>query len=118
MPINPITLDKKDPLIIKKIEQRVVERIVHEARGAEIRKEQDNKNHSFNQEKQEREVQKLGQYLYGFNLKLEHKVKKNRTRIRIIDRDGNLLIDTEIEDVESLHNAIKKETGAIIDMKG
>lgn len=118
MPINPITLDKKEPLVIKQIEQRVVDRIVHEARGAEIKKEQDGNKQGFNQQSQEKEAQKLGQYLSGFQLKLDYKVGKTRIRVKIIDREGNLLVDTEVQDIERLHSAIRKETGAIIDMKG
>lgn len=118
MPINPITLDKIDNIIIKQIENKVVDRIVHEARGAEIRKESNNKNNNFSGGRQEQAAQQFSYFLSKFNIKLEYKILKDKVKVRIKDKNDNLLIETEVDDVEDLFNSVRKETGAIIDLKG
>lgn len=118
MPINPVTLDKMDSIIIKHIESKMVNRVVHEANGTEIRKEHNNRNNNFNSHKQQQAAEQFGYFLSKFNIKFEYKIIKNRIKIKLRDGKNNILIETEVEDIEDLFKSVRKETGAIIDIKG
>ena len=117
MPINPITLDKYEPNIIKQIEHKVIDRIVHETKNSQPSREDGNKN-NFNGQKQEQAAKQLGQYLAKFNIKLEYKIFKKKVKIKLRDKDGNLILETDIDDIEGLFESVRKETGNIIDVRG
>jgi hypothetical protein len=118
MPINPITLDKMEPSIIRHIENKVVDRVVHEAKNTGAAKEEKNGNDNFNGRRQKQAAQQFGYYLSKFNIKLEYKILKDRVKVKLKDSKGRILIETDIKDVESLFENVKKETGSIIDLKG
>jgi hypothetical protein len=119
MPINPITLDKIEYNVIKHIESKVVDRIVHDTKNAaSTNKDSSNSNRNFNSKQQEHASQQFSQYLSRFKIKLEYKILKGKIKIKLKDIDGKVLIETEVEDVEKLFDGIKKETGNIIDLKG
>ena len=121
MPISPITLDKLEPVTIKHMENKLIDRIVHEIKGAEIQrdnKKRNDENGSFNQDKQEKAAQEFGYILSKFKMKFNYKIYKNKVHISIKDKDDNLLIETEIDDIETLLSRLDRDTGSIIDMRG
>jgi hypothetical protein len=119
MPVNPITLDKIDSTIIKNVEHKVVDRIVHEIKGTEINKDnQKNENNSFNQQKQEHAARQFGLYLSKYGIKFQYKMLKNKVKVAIRDKNDRMLLDTELDDIEELLKRMQKETGSIIDLKG
>lgn len=117
MPINPITLDKIEPIVIQRMENQVVDRIVHEIKGAEIQKENNNSN-NLNYEKQQMAAEKFGTILSKFNFKFEYRIFKKKVKVKIKDKDGNTIIETEVNDIEELLDNIVKDKGSIIDVKG
>lgn len=117
MPINPITLDKMEPVIIKQVENKVVDRIVHEIKGAENGKEEKH-NSSFNGENQKKSAEQFSRILSSYNMRLDYKVLKRRIKIKIMDKSGNIIIETEVDDMDVLLKNIEKSTGSIIDLKG
>lgn len=118
MPINPITLDKLEPTTIKSIEHKIIDRIVHEIKGAEITREDNNRGNNFNQEQQEKAAEKFVYFLSKFNIKLEYKLLKNKVKVRIKDKNGNIILENEVDNVEELLRNVSRDTGKIIDMKG
>lgn len=118
MPINPITLDKIEPIVIRNIENRAIDKIVHEVKESNISHDNSDGNSNFDGQKQQKAAEKFGYFLSKFNIKFEYKILKNRIRVKIKDIENRVLIETDIEDIEKLIENIKKETGSIIDMKG
>lgn len=118
MPINPITLDKLEPIVIKNMENKIIDRIVHEIRGAEIAKEDKSKGNSFNQKQQEKAAEQFVYFLSKFNIKLEYKIYKNRVKVRIKDKDGKVILENEVDNIEELLKNVSRDTGKIIDLKG
>ncbi|MCX7904164.1 MAG: hypothetical protein N2486_06600 [Caloramator sp.] len=116
MPINPITLDKIDPLLIKQIETKIVDKIVHETKSAETKRGNDEKN--FDEERQRKFAEEFSNVLAKYNIKLEYRMMKNKVRIKLKDEKGKVLIETEVEDIELLLESFNKITGKIIDIRG
>lgn len=116
MPINPITLDKIDPLMIKQIETKIVDKIVHETKSAETKRGNDEKN--FDQERQRKFAEEFSNILMRYNIKLEYKMMKNKVRIKLKDEKGKVLIEMEVEDIESILESFNRMTGKIIDIRG
>jgi ABC-type transporter MlaC component len=116
MPINPITLDKIDPLVIRQIETKIVDKIVHEAKSAETKRGNEEKN--FDQERQRKFAEEFSSVLAKYNIKLEYRVMKNKVKIKLKDEKGRVLIETEVDDIESLLESFNKMTGKIIDIRG
>jgi hypothetical protein len=116
--ISPVTLDKIEPHVIKSIEHKVVNKIVHESNRSESSRDDNNRNNNFNGKQQERAAQHFNQYLLKFKIKLEYKVLKNKVKVRLKDKEGKLLLEIEVDDIEKLFEGVKKETGNIIDLKG
>ena len=117
MPINPITLDKVEPIVIDKMENKVIDRIVHEIKGAEIQKENNNSS-SFNFQEQQMAAEKFAIILSKYNFKLEYSILKKKVKIKLKDKNGNTIIETEIDDIKELLNNIAEDKGSIIDVKG
>lgn len=117
MPINPITLDKLEPVIIKSIENNVVDRLVHEIKGGEINKENKKGDRQFDGSSQKNACEQFGLILSKYNIKLEYKLLKDSVKIKIRDKDGKVIIETDISDIEKLLESVKKETGGIIDLR-
>ncbi|MDF2673253.1 MAG: hypothetical protein K0R09_1518 [Clostridiales bacterium] len=118
MPINPMTLDKLEPITIKNIEHKIIDRLVHEIKGAEIAKEDKNRGNSFNQKQQEKAAEKFVYFLSKFNIKLEYKIYKNRVKVRIKDKNGKVILENEVDNIEELLKNVSRDTGKIIDLKG
>lgn len=118
MPINPITLDKMEPIVIKQMENKLVDRIVHEIKGTEIQKEKADKEKNFNRENQKKAAEEFGFFLLKHNLKFEYKINKDKIKLKIKDKEGKIIIETEVDDIELLFDRIKKNTGSIIDIRG
>jgi hypothetical protein len=119
MPVNPITLDKIEPAVIKEMENKAIDTIVREVRGGEIRKEANNQSGNFNRDSQEKSAMEFEQYLHKFNLNLEYKIKKDRIKIKIKDKDGKVLVESETSDLENIiKNINDDQKGSIIDIKG
>ena len=118
MPINPMTLDKIEPLTIKNMENKIIDRIVHEIRGSELAKEDKNTENNFNQKQQEKAAEKFVYFLSKFNIKLEYKVYKNRVKVRIKDKNGKVILENEVDNIEELLKNVSRDTGKIIDLKG
>jgi hydroxymethylpyrimidine pyrophosphatase-like HAD family hydrolase len=117
MPVNPITLDKIEPVVIKQVESKIIDRIVHESKETETNKENSN-SRNFNRQQQEQAAQKFEYFLSKYNMVFEYTIHKNRFKIRIKDKNKKLIIETELDDMEKLLDGVKKETGSIIDLKG
>jgi hypothetical protein len=117
MPINPITLDKIEPIVIDKMGNKVIDRIVHEIKGAEIQKENKNSN-NLNYKKQQMAAEKFGAVLSKYGFKFEYSIFKKKVRVKIKDKDGKTIIETEVDDMEELLDNIIKDKGSIIDVKG
>ncbi|SEF99481.1 hypothetical protein SAMN05660865_01490 [Caloramator fervidus] len=115
MGINPITLDKIDPLVIKQIETKIVDKIVHEVKSGELKR--DNKK-GFDEEKQRRACEGFAAVLQKYKIKLEYKLEKNKVKIKLKDKDGKIIIEAEVDDVEDLLESFNKITGKIIDLRG
>jgi hypothetical protein len=118
MPINPITLDKIEHITIKQIEHKIIDRIVHEINGTNISKNDSHPQQNFNREHQEKAAEKFVYFLSKYNIKLEYKVLKNRVKVKIKDKNGQLILENEVENIEDLFKNIAKDTGKIIDLKG
>lgn len=118
MPINPITLDKLEPITIKHIENKIIDRIVHEIKGSELAREDKSKGNNFNQEQQEKAAEKFVYFLSKFNIKLEYKIHKNKVKVRIKDKNGKVLLENEVDNIEELLKNVSRDTGKIIDLKG
>lgn len=118
MPINPITLDKIEHVVIKNIENKVVDRLVHEIKGAEINRDNKNGNRDFDGSRQESAARQFGYMLSKYNIKFEYKVLRDRVKFKVKDKENNLILDTEVDDIEKLLETIKRETGSIIDVRG
>lgn len=118
MPVNPITLDKIEPLTIKSMENKIIDRLVHEIRGPELAKEDQNKGNNFNPKQQEKAAEQFVYFLSKFNIKLEYKIYKNRVKVRIKDKDGKVILENEVDNIEELLKNITRDTGRIIDLKG
>lgn len=118
MPINPITLDKIEPVVIKNIENKVVDRLVHEIKGAEINRDNKNGNREFDGSRQESAARQFGYFLSKYNIKFEYKVLNDKVKFRVRDKDGKLILETEVNDIEKLLEVVKRETGSIIDVRG
>lgn len=118
MPINPITLDKLEPIVIKNMENKIIDRIVHEIKGPEFAREDKSKSNNFNQKQQEKAAEQFVYFLSKFNIKLEYKIYKNKVKVRIKDKDDKILLENEVDDIEELLKNISRDTGKIIDLKG
>ncbi|KRQ87066.1 hypothetical protein ABG79_01259 [Caloramator mitchellensis] len=118
MPINPITLDKLEPLTIKQIETKIVDRIVHEAKNAESKQDNSKNEQNFSHERQQKAAEQFSAYLNRYNIKLEYKILKGRVKIKLKDEKGNVILDTEVGDVEKILNSLNNITGKIIDIRG
>lgn len=118
MPINPITLDKFEPLTIKNIENKIIDRIVHEIKGSELAKEDKNRGNNFNQKQQEKAAEQFVYFLSKFNIKLEYKIYKNKVKVRIKDKNGKIILENEVDNIEELLKNVSRDTGKIIDLKG
>jgi len=116
MGINPITLDKIDPLVIKQLEAKIVDKIVHEVKSAELKK--DNKEKGFDEERQRKACENFAFILEKYKIGLEYKVEKNKVKIKLRDKDGKIIIETEVDDVENFLESFSKLTGKIIDLRG
>lgn len=117
MPINPITLDKIEPVVIRNIENNVVDRLVHEIKGGEINKENKKGDRQFDGSRQQSAAEQFGFILSKYKIKFEYKLLKDKVRIKIRDKDGRVIIETEVSDIEKLLESVKKETGGIIDLR-
>lgn len=118
MPVNPITLDKLEPVTIKNMENKIIDRIVHEIRGPELAKGDKSKEYNFNQKQQEKAAEQFVYFLSKFNIKLEYKIYKNRVKVCIKDKDGKIILENEVDDIEKLLKNVSRDTGKIIDLKG
>lgn len=118
MPINPFTLDKIEPLIIKQVDHRIVDRIVHEVKGAELSKDKNNSNNNFNEERQQKAAEEFSTLLSKFNIRVEFKLHKNKVKLKMYDKNNNEIFDSEVDDVEDLLLKVRKSTGNFIDLKG
>lgn len=118
MPINPITLDKLEPQVIKQMEHKIVDRIVHEIKGSTLANEDKNRNPNFSKEHQEKAAEKFSYFLSKFNIKLEYKVFKDKVRVKLKDKNNQTILESEVEDVDTLLKNVSRETGKIIDLKG
>lgn len=118
MPINPITMDKIEPIVIRNIENKVIDRLVHEIKGAEINRDNRKGNKEFDSSSQENAAKQFGYILSKYNMKFEYKLLKDRVNFKVKNKDGNVIIENETDDVEKLLDAIKKETGSILDVRG
>ena len=117
MPVNPITLDKIEPIVIDKMGNKVIDRIVHEIKGAEIQNGNPNPN-NLNYEKQQMAAEKFGVVLSKYGYKFEYSIFKKKVKVKIKDKDGKMIIETEVDDMEELLDNIIKDKGSIIDVKG
>jgi len=117
MAINPFTLNKIDPVIVRQVEHRVVSGIVHEMKGAEAKKDDNQQNPSFNQQSQQRAAEQFAQFVSTFNLRLEHKIERNKIKIKLKDKKDNLLFESEIDDIEAVLNNVTKFCGNFINTK-
>ncbi|EYE88825.1 hypothetical protein Q428_05995 [Fervidicella metallireducens AeB] len=118
MSINPFTLDKIEPLIIKQVEQRIVDRIVHEVKGAELSKDKNSSNKNFNEQRQQKAAEEFTALLSRFNIKVEYRLHKNKVKLKMYDKDNNEIYDSEVDDVEDLLLKVRRTTGNFIDLKG
>lgn len=116
MTINPITLSKLEPLVIKNIEYDTVDRIIHQVRENSLQK-QGNSNQSFSPEAQEHALKELREMLAAYGLKVEYKLEKKKARIKIKLKDGREVAETECDDAQELLDKIKDSRGTIIDVK-
>lgn len=116
MPINPVTLDKIDYNVIRQIETKVVDRIVHETKGAELQRENNNKQFDLN--KQKKAIEDFERFLSRFGIKFEGKVENKRIKIKIVNLKGDILIEAYVDDLESIFKNIQNSTGSFIDIRG
>lgn len=116
MTINPITLSKLEPVVIRNIEYDTVDRIIHQVRESCLQK-QGSSDHSFSPEAQEHALRELKELLAAFGLKMEYKLEKKKAKIKIKLKDGREVAETECEDVQELLDKIKDSKGTIIDVK-
>lgn len=116
MTINPITLSKLEPVVIKNIEYDTIDRIIHQVKENSLQK-QGESYQSFSRESQENALKELQEYLSGYGLNVEYKIKKRKARIRITLKDGKEVAETECDDVQDLLDQIKGSKGTIIDVK-
>ena len=120
MAVNPITFDKMEPVIIKKIETRLVESLVHEIKGSEIDKDEfkkRKKNLLLSKKEKEKYIKLFGEYLQKHNFLLDYEILETQIKIKIKDSNGNILIESYVLDIKSLYDSIHS-TGGIIDTKG
>lgn len=120
MTVNPVTLDKIEPVVIKNMEHRIVDRIVHEINGAKLNKDNKYRENNFNYRKQEYAAERFSYFLSKYNIKLEYNIDKKRkkVKIRFKDESGAILMETEVDSVEEIFKNISNDTGKIIDLKG
>lgn len=116
MPINPVTLDKIDYNIIRQIETKVVNRIVHETLGAELQKENNNKQFDLN--KQKKAIEDFARFLSKFGIKFDGKVENKKIKIKVINFKGEVLIEAYVDDLDSIFKNIQNNTGSFIDIRG
>lgn len=116
MTINPITLSKLEPVVIRNIEYDTVDRIIHQVRESSLQK-QNSSDQNFSPEAQEHAIKELKELLEAYGLKVEYKLEKKKARIKIKLKDGKKVAETECEDVEELLDKIKSSKGTIIDVK-
>jgi len=116
MTINPITLSKLEPVVIRDIEYETVDRIIHQVKEGSLQR-QGSSDQSFSPEAQERALKELRELLAAYGLKLEYKPEKKRTKIKIKLKDGTELTETECEDAQELLERIRSFKGTIIDVK-
>lgn len=115
MPINPFTLNRIEPQIIKHIETKLVDRVVHDVKAIEIKKEQDQKNFDFN--KQQKSLEEFVKYLAKYNIKVEGKIEKNKVKLKILSSTGDVLIEEDAYSIDSLFRYIQDSTGSLIDLR-
>lgn len=116
MTINPITLSKLEPVVIKNIEYDTVDRIIHQVRENSLQNH-GNGSQSFSPEAQEHALKELRELLAAFGLKVEYKLEKKKSKIKIKLKDGREVAETECEDAQELLEKIKDSKGTIIDVK-
>ncbi len=116
MAINPITLSKLEPLVIRNIEYDTVDRIIHQVRESSLQK-QGGGDKSFSPEAQERALKELQEFLSSYGLKVDYKLEKKRAKIKLKLKDGKYVAETECEDVQELLDKVKGSKGTIIDVK-
>lgn len=116
MPINPVTLDKIDYNVIRQIEHKIIDRIVHETKGAEIKR--DNDGREFDLNRQKKAIEEFAKYLAKYSMKLEGKIIKNKVKLKITNKEGKVLIETYIDDVDSIFRNIQETSGNLIDLRG
>lgn len=124
MPVNPITLDKLDPLVINGMQVKMVDTIVHEIKESGISRDnkdkEDRKNDEecFNDRQQDNAGKEFKAMLAKYGLILEYRMYKKRIRIKIKDKNGNILIDTIVDNMVSLLDSVRKKSGSLIDVRG
>lgn len=116
MTINPITLSKLEPVVIRSIEYESVDRIIHQVKEVSLQK-QGSSDQSFSPEAQEHALKELRELLAAYGLKLEYKLERKRTKIKIKLKDDTEVSETECEDAQELLEKIKSSKGTIIDVK-
>lgn len=116
MPINPVTLDKIDINTIRQIETKIIDRIIHHTTEAQANKK--NNNNQFDLNKQYRAIEEFAKYLARFNLKAEGKVEKDKVKLKILNKKGEVLIESYLDDVDYLLRTIQNQTGNLIDFRG
>lgn len=116
MPINPITLDKIDYNIIRQIETKVVDRIVHETKGVELQSDNNNKQFDFN--KQRKAIEDFAKFLSKFGIKFNGKIVNKKIKVKIVNIKGEVLIESYVEDIDSIYKNIQNSTGSFIDIRG
>lgn len=118
MPVNPITLSLIEPVIIKKIEDNAVDRIVHEIDGIKIQKDKENKSKKqFDQNRQKKASQKLIYFLKKNNIDAKCDILDDRVNLKLYDADGNLIIDADVRDLMEIMDNISFEKGVLFDKK-
>lgn len=118
MPVNPITLNLIEPVLIKKIENNVVDRIVHEIDGIRIQKDKEDKSKKhFDQNLQKKASKKLIYFLKKNNIDAKCDILDDRVNIKLFDAEGNLIINADVKDLMELMNNISFEKGVLFDKK-
>lgn len=116
MTINPITLSKLEPVVIRNIENETMDRIIHQVKEVSLQN-QSSSDQSFSPESQEYAMNELRELLAAYGLKLEYKLEKKRVKLKIKLKDGTEIIETECKDAQELLDRIKGSKGTIIDVK-
>ncbi|MBZ4663101.1 MAG: hypothetical protein JG776_793 [Caloramator sp.] len=116
MPINPITLDKIDINTIRQIETKIIDRIIHHTNEAQANKK--NNNNQFDLNKQNRAIEEFAKFLAKYNLRSEAKTEKNKVKLKILNKNGDVLIESHIDDIDYLLRTLQDQTGNLIDLRG